>query len=92
MMDKKEIADYVKSRDEALIDFVMTDSMEKIDAHLEKYNPGLFKGVDLNIKKGSLYKAVQECTDIPEDVKATAFAKCSMLGFKPRIDWSHNDR
>lgn len=86
-MNYFEIAEYVKSRDEALIDFVTTDSMEKIDRHLDKYNPGLFKGVDPDVKKAALYKAVHECTDIPDDVKATAFAKCSMLGFKPTIDW-----
>ena len=84
------IAEYVKSRDEALIDFVMTDSMEKIDKHLDKYSPGLFDGVDPDVMKAAMYKAVQECTDISDDVKTTAAIKCMMLGFQPFADWSRD--
>lgn len=37
--------------------------------------------------KVGVYKAVQYCTDIPDDVKEIAIEKCLKLGFNPFIDW-----
>ena len=86
-MNDEEIAEFVKSRDEALIDFVMTDNMEKLKAHMKKYEMWLPE--DSDVLKAGIYKAVQECTAIPKKVKKTAMEKCIKLGFKPFIDWDH---
>ena len=88
-MNKEEIADFVKSRDEAFISFVMTDDLSKFRKHCKKYK--VILPTDKKVVKASIYKAVQECTNISDDVKAVAFMKCSMLGFKPFIDWEDND-
>ena len=34
-----------------------------------------------------IYKAAQECTDIPESVKKLAREKCMNLGFRPTIKY-----
>lgn len=85
-MKDKEISEFAKSRDEAIISFVTEDSLEKFYRHCEKY--GIELPNDENVMKAGIYKAVQECTDISDDVKTTAAIKCMMLGFQPFADWS----
>ena len=77
----KAIKEFVKSRDEALIDFVMNDDLTKFYEHSKKYALDIPERED--IMKAGLYKAAQVCTNIPDEVKATAFDKCIALGFSP---------
>lgn len=76
-----DIKQFVKDRDESFIDFVKTGDTKKVRAYCRKY------GVNMpNNKKvfaAGIYKAVQQCTSIPEDIKALAFRKCLDLGFSP---------
>ena len=80
-MNKKEIADFVKSRDDALVTFVKSGRLEKVYKHCEKYGVELPK--DEIIMKAGLLKAVQECTNIQEDIKSEAAMKAMKMGFCP---------
>lgn len=40
---------------------------------------------DLKVKQAGIYKAVQECTNIPDEIKSKAVFKCMELGFNPFI-------
>lgn len=52
-MNKKEIAEFVKSRDEAFISFVQTDSLAKFFKHCAKYGVELPEDSDV-MKAGIL--------------------------------------
>ena len=80
-MNEEETVGFVKSRDEALIHFVRTGKMDQVEAHCEKYGVKLPK--DERIRKAALYKAVQRCTDIPDEIKSLAAMECMKLGFSP---------
>ena len=73
--------EFAKERDNAFINFVETGSMEMVDAYCRKY--GIRMPEDERVKKAGIYKAVQECINIPEEVKDKAMVKCLELGFNP---------
>lgn len=79
-MDFKKL---VRERDEALTEFVLTGRAEKVRAYCRKY------GVPMPAKKAvfeaGIYKAVQHCTDIPQNVKDIAAGMCELLGFDPML-------
>lgn len=75
---------FVKERNEAFVDFVETGSMRKVNAFCKKYGIQLPK--KSKVKKAGIYKAVQECTDISEEIKNKAMIKCLELGFNPFIN------
>ena len=75
--------DFAKERDKAFIEFVRTDNIEPIKAYAKKY--GIKMPKDEAILKAGIYKAVQECTNIPQEIKDAAALKCSILGFKPTM-------
>ena len=75
--------EFVKERDNAFINFIETGSMEKVDAYCKKYRVKMPK--DLKVKQAGIYKAVQYCTNIPEEIKNKAMIKCLELGFNPFI-------
>ncbi len=81
-MNMKEM---VKERNEAIIDFVETGSLEKAKAYCKKYKVAIPKNE--RIMAAGIYKAAQECTDIPERVKKLAREKCMNLGFRPTIKY-----
>lgn len=72
-----------KERDEAFIDFVETGSFKKVNAYCKKC--GLPMPKSQKVKAAAIYKAVQYCTNIPNDIKNTAMIKCLELGFNPLI-------
>lgn len=72
---------FVKERDAALIDFVQTGSMKKVRKYCNKHGVKMPK--DKKVFAAGIYKAVQCCTDIPEDVKVLAMQKCMAIGFNP---------
>lgn len=79
------IEKFVKSRDEAFISFVLNDNWDAVLKHMKKYGQKIPKGMKIETAKAGIYKAVQECTNIPLIVKAEAARKCVLLGFKPTM-------
>ena len=57
---------FVKERNEAFTEFVQGDR-RKLIAYCKKYGVTLPKND--RVLAGGIYKAVQQCTDIPDDVK-----------------------
>ena len=76
------MSSFTKERDKALTDAVVNDKWDGVRAFMEKYR--MFASNDTVMKAG-IYKAVQYCTDIPEDVKTIAMQKCLEMGFNPFI-------
>ena len=72
---------FVKDRNEAFTDFVLNDDLTKFKAYAKKYEIEIPPSI--TIMKAAIYKAVQECTDISDEVKEIAFVKCIKLGFSP---------
>ncbi len=77
------MSDFSKERDEAFIKAVMEDNFEAVRKYSKKYGVPFPK--NRNVMKAGVYKAVQYCTEIPEEVKNIAMAKCLELGFNPLI-------
>lgn len=75
--------DFVKERDEAFIDFVRTGDATKVRSYCKKYGTTIPK--DEKVFAAGVYKAVQHCTNIPDDVKIIAMQKCVEIGFSPYI-------
>lgn len=72
---------FIKDRDTAFTKAVMDDDWSAVHKYMKKY--GIQKPSSRKVLKGAIYKAVQECTNIPEDVKAAAAVKCLKLGMSP---------
>ena len=83
MSDQRKAKDYAKDRDAAFIAFVEDGDFSHIDALMDKY--GLARTPHTETAAAGVYKAVQECTRIPQEVKTKAFCKCVELGFMPFI-------
>ena len=81
MEDIDVLNEFVKERDSAFINFVETGSMEMVDAYCKKY--GISMPEDSKVKQAGIYKAVQACINIPEEIKNKAMVKCMELGFNP---------
>ena len=76
---------FVRDRDEAFIDFVETGSTVKVRKYCRKYGVDMPK--DKKVFAAGIYKAVQQCTNIPQEIKDKAFIKCLELGFSPLINF-----
>ena len=74
---------FAEERDKAFIDAVVNDKWDKVRKYSKKYGVPVPK--KRNVMKAGVYKAVQYCTNIPEDVKVLAMQKCLQLGFNPFI-------
>ena len=74
---------FVKERDKAFVKAVTEDDWGAVRKYCKKYNMPVPKSN--KVMKTGIYKAVQYCTNIPEDVKEVAFMKCLELGFSPLI-------
>jgi hypothetical protein len=73
---------FTEERDKTITDAVVNDNWDGVRAYMEKY--GVSASSDTVMKAG-IYKAVQYCTNIPEDVKILAIKKCVKMGFGPFI-------
>lgn len=83
MKEDKVLSEFVKDRDEAFTRFVMNDDWDALRRYCRKYStpmPGNRKAAQAGV-----YKAVQYCTDISEEVKVLAMQKCLKMGFNPFI-------
>lgn len=76
---------FVRERDEAFTDFVLHGKIDKLKAYCKRYGSPMPR--DKRVMACGVYKAVQYCTNIPEDVKNIAMQKCLKLGMSPFIDW-----
>lgn len=74
---------FADERDKAFIDFVETGNTAKVRKYCRKYGVDMPK--DRKVFAAGIYKAVQECTNIPQEIKDKAFTKCLELGFSPII-------
>ena len=74
---------FAEERDKAFIEAVVNDKWDKVIKYSKKYGVPIPK--KRNVMKAGIYKAVQFCTNIPEDVKVLAMQKCMKLGFNPII-------
>ena len=74
---------FTEERDKAFIDAVVNDKWDKVRKYSMKYEVPVPQ--NSNVMKAGVYKAVQYCTNIPEDVKVLAMQKCVKLGFSPLI-------
>ena len=74
---------FAKERDKAFTDAVVNDKWDRVKRYAKKYGVPLPKSE--KVMRAGIYKAVQYCTDIPEDVKNIAMQKCLEMGFNPFI-------
>jgi hypothetical protein len=77
--------DYAKERNNAFIEAVINDNWNPVKTYATKYNMQIPKSG--KTMKAAVYKAVQYCADISDEVKEIAIIKCIKLGFNPLIDW-----
>ena len=81
----KYLRKFVRSRDEAFTRFVLDDDWDAVLKHFKKFGMDLPTKEKETVAKAGVYKAVQECTNIPIEVKAEAARKCVLLGFRPTM-------
>jgi len=74
---------FAEERDKAFIKAVVDDDWKAVRKYSKKYGAPIPKSI--KVMKAGIYKAVQFCTNIPEDVKVLAMQKCLQLGFSPFI-------
>lgn len=86
-MNEKLIKEYRRKRDERFIEFVMNDNDKPIKKLAREYLIYLPKSK--KAFRGGIYKRVQECANIPDDVKDVAFMKCLKLGMTPFLPGHH---
>ena len=75
--------EFVKERDAAFADFVLTGSTKKLRKYCNKY--GIPMPRNKKVLAAGVYKAVCATTSISNDIKDVAFQKCLELGFSPFI-------
>lgn len=75
--------DYAKERNKVFINAVVNDDWKAVRKFCKKYGTPIPKNPD--VMKAGVYKAVQECVSIPQDIKSAAAIKCMDLGFNPFI-------
>lgn len=80
---------FAKERDRAFIEFVETGKTDKVMKYCKKY--GVPLPDDERIMSAGIYKAVQHCTNIPDDVKDLAMQKCLEIGFNPMMRFPEKD-
>ena len=79
--DVRRIESAAKERDGAFIEAVVNDNWTPFKKYSKKYGVNLPN--DEKVMKAGVYKAVQYCIGITNDVKAMAMEKCVELGFRP---------
>ena len=74
---------YSEERDKAFIELVKNDNIKPWSKVCKKY--GITRPASWKVERAGIYKAVQYCTNIPDDVKVLAMQKCLKMGFNPLI-------
>lgn len=70
-----------EDRDEAFIAFILNDDWEPVKQYCATYGISMPENPD--VMAAGIYKAVQEVTTMPDDIKVRAAMKCMRLGFTP---------
>lgn len=78
-----ELRRFIKSRDKAFTAFVLHGDWDAVLKHMAQYGQSVPKWMPTKVAQAGVYKAVQEITSIPNEVKAIAAQKCIELGFRP---------
>lgn len=76
-----DVKQFVKDRDEAFIAFILNDDWEPVKQYCATY--GISTPENPDVMAAGIYKAVQEVTTMPNDIKVKAAIKCMQLGFEP---------
>ena len=74
---------FVEDRDRTFTNAVIKDDWDGVRAYLKRHDMPVPESED--VMKAAIYKAVQEITTIPADVKKLAARKCVDLGFWPWV-------
>lgn len=79
----EEYSDYAKKRDAAIVKFVETGD----DSGMRKLLKDT-EGIDVpesetTVFHAGILKSAQYCVNLPEEIKAKAFAQCIEMGFNP---------
>lgn len=74
---------FLKDRHIATMNAILKDDFDGVKKYCRKYGVPIPK--DERVLKAGIYKGAQECTDIPDEVKAIAREKCIAIGFKPTM-------
>lgn len=74
---------FVQERDRAFTEFVKSGDLKAVRKYCHKYRVKIPENE--RIFKAGIYKAVQECRGIPQEVKDLAAMKCVELGFSPFV-------
>lgn len=74
---------FIAERHHAFMKAIVEDDWKPVIAYCHRFGAPIPKNE--NVMKAGIYKAAQECYDIPEDVKDIAREKCIALGFKPTM-------
>lgn len=72
-----------RERNRAFEDFVLTGRWDRVRKYCAKY--GVKMPVNERVAAAGVYKAVQECRGISDEIKALAGEKCEALGFNPTM-------
>lgn len=75
---------FAKERDEAFVEAIVNDNWDKVRKYSKKYGIPIPKR-KVAMKAG-VYKAVQYCKDIPDEIKLQAMQKCLEMGLNPYIE------
>ena len=76
-----DVKQFVEDRNRAFTAFVMHDDWNAIKEYCTNYCVAMPDNPD--VLAAGIYKAVQEVTSIPDEVKVKAAMKCMELGFAP---------
>ncbi len=82
----EEYSDYAKKRDAAIVQYIETGD----DSGMRKLLKDT-EGIDVPDSEATVFhagilKSAQYCVNIPEEIKAKAFAQCLEMGFNPFIE------
>lgn len=83
---KTKIKEFLKDRKIAFTAFVMEDDFDAAVDYCRKYD--IRMPTNINVFKLWIYKAVLECTDIPENVKMAAEQK--IAEFRKKLRGGHD--
>lgn len=76
-----DMKSFLDDRNKAMIAFVENDDWGAIRDYCISY--GVDMPLNPDVMAAGVYKAVQEVTDIPKDIKVKAAIKCMKMGFEP---------
>ena len=73
--------DFAEMHDKAIIAFVINDDWNAVKDYCAMF--GIDMSDDPDVMAAGIYKAAQEVTTMPDEVKVKAAIKCMKLGFSP---------